>query len=119
MFVQPNTITDLVYQANSMNLYDKLIEQITKDFLLVNEPLKIRKTKSTIKPEKIIELLHQKVFYLIENDFGKYLNLLYIIDIPEEVIKKLDGTNRAQLTDQVVFLILKREWQKVWFKANY
>jgi len=47
------------------------------------------------------------------------LNLLYIIDVSEEEIKKLDGTDLVKLSEEVTFLVLKREWQKVWFRANY
>jgi len=47
------------------------------------------------------------------------LNLLYIIDVSEDQIKILDGFDRIQLAEQVSFLILKREWQKVWFRKFY
>ena len=56
---------------------------------------------------------------LIQNKFNEYLNLLYIIDVSEDQIKKLDGFDRIQLAEQVSFLILKREWQKVWFRKFY
>ena len=37
----------------------------------------------------------------------------------EEKIKKLDGSDLVILAEQVSFLILKREWQKVWFRNKY
>jgi hypothetical protein len=46
------------------------------------------------------------------------LNLLYIIDVSEEEVKKLDGSDISILSGQVSFLILKREWQKVWFRSK-
>ena len=57
--------------------------------------------------------------YLVQNKFSEYLNLLYIIDVSEEKIKKLDGSDIFKLTEEVTFLILKREWQKVWFRKYY
>ncbi|MBC7641800.1 MAG: hypothetical protein H7174_05590, partial [Flavobacterium sp.] len=48
-----------------------------------------------------------------------YLNLLYIIDVPEDQIKKLDGSDIEELSAQVAFLILKREWMKVWFRNRF
>mgnify|MGYP003608609202 FL=1 len=51
--------------------------------------------------------------------FAEYLNLLYIIDVSEEQIKKLDGSDVFKLSEDVTFLILKREWQKVWFRNKY
>ena len=58
----------------------------------------------------------KKIYKLIQYKFAEYLNLLYIIDVPEDQVKKLDGTDITQLAEQVTFLILKREWQKVWFR---
>ena len=37
----------------------------------------------------------------------------------EEQIKKLDGSDLVILAEEVAFLILKREWQKVWFRNKY
>ncbi len=63
--------------------------------------------------------LQEKIYKLIQYKFAEYLNLLYIIDVPEEQIKKLDGSDLVELSEQVAFLILKREWQKVWFRNKY
>jgi hypothetical protein len=56
---------------------------------------------------------------LIQYKFAEYLNLLYIVDVPEDQIKKLDGSDIAELSKQVAFLLLKREWMKVWFRNKY
>ena len=56
---------------------------------------------------------------LISEKFSDYLNLLYIIDVPEMQVKQLDGSDTLVLSEQVAFLILKREWQKVWFRNKY
>jgi L-lysine 2,3-aminomutase len=61
-------------------------------------------------------MLRDTVFDLIQNKFSDYLNLLYIIDVSEEKIKGLSGTDTHELSEQVTFLILKREWQKVWYR---
>ena len=63
--------------------------------------------------------LHEKIYRLIQYKFAEYLNLLYIIDVAEDQVKKLDGSDVAALSEQVAFLILKREWQKVWFRNKY
>jgi hypothetical protein len=64
-------------------------------------------------------LVQEKIYKLIQYKFAEYLNLLYIIDVPEEQIKKLDGSDLVELSEQVAFLVLKREWQKVWFRNKY
>ena len=48
-----------------------------------------------------------------------YLNLLYIIDVPEKVVKAIEATDVVEISEQVTFEILKREWQKVWFRNEY
>jgi hypothetical protein len=90
-----------------------LIEQINKDFNLANEGIDFPLSTT---PEDLKVQLHEKIYRLIQYKFAEYLNLLYIIDVSEEQIKKLDGSDLVALSEQVAFLILKREWQKVWFR---
>ena len=72
-----------------------------------------------ILPDNLKSLLHEKIYKLISEKFSDYLNLLYIIDVPETQVKQLDGSDTLVLSEQVAFLILKREWQKVWFRNKY
>jgi hypothetical protein len=97
-------------------LYLKLIEQINKDFNLATEAIDF---PMSISPNELKIELHKKIFQLIQFKLAEYLNLLYIIDVSEDQIKKLDGSDLVVLAEQVAFLILKREWQKVWFRNKY
>ncbi|SFI84426.1 hypothetical protein [Olleya namhaensis] len=112
----PSTFNQLIDEANTLDLYQKLVLQLNKDFLYANIDLDF---DSDILPSSLKLLLHETVYKLIQEKFAEYLNLLYIIDVSEEVIKQLDGSDTLQLADQVSFLILKREWQKVWFRHKY
>ncbi len=116
MYNPPKNIDSLIHEAEENHLYFKLIEQINKDFGLANELLDI---PYDIFPLHFKERVEDKVYELIQNRFASYLNLLYIIDVSEKEIKELDGSDIAILAQQVTFLILKREWQKVWFRNNY
>ena len=116
MYISPLN-TDLLFEeAERESLYLKLIEQINKDFNLANEGIDFPKS---ILPEELKILLHEKIYRLIQYKFAEYLNLLYIIDVSEAEIKKLDGSDLVVLAENVSFLILKREWQKVWFRNKY
>jgi hypothetical protein len=115
-FIAPNTVDLLLSEAENEELYLKLIEQLNKDFNLANEGIDFPKS---ISPEELKIQLHEKIYRLIQYKFAEYLNLLYIIDVPEDQIKKLDGSDLVVLSEQVSFLILKREWQKVWFRNKY
>ena len=116
MYVAPKNTDLLLTQASVENLYLKLVEQINKDFNLANEGIDF---PMSIAPEELKIQLHEKIYRLIQYKFAEYLNLLYIIDVPENEIKQLDGSDIVELAGQVSFLILKREWQKVWFRNNY
>ena len=116
MFVAPKNVDLLISEAEKEALYQKLVEQMNKDFNLANEAIDF---PMSISPAELKVQLHEKIYTLIQYKFTEYLNLLYIIDVSEEQIKKLDGSDLVILAEQVSFLILKREWQKVWFRNNY
>lgn len=115
-FISPINTDHLLSEAEKENLYLKLIEQINKDFNLANEPIDFH---SSTTPEELKIQLHEKIYRLIQYRFAEYLNLLYIIDVPEDQVKKLDGSDISELSGQVAFLVLKREWMKVWFRNKY
>ncbi len=116
VFNPPQTTDLLLSEALSVDLYLKLLEQLNKDFNLANESVDFPLSTA---PNELKVQLHEKVYRLIQYKFAEYLNLLYIIDVAEDQIKKLDGSDLVQLSEQVTFLILKREWQKVWFRNKF
>ena len=116
MFLAPQNTDLLLQEAAKEKLYLNLITQINKDFNLANEAVDF---PLSISPDELKIQLHEKVYRLIQYKFAEYLNLLYIIDVSEDQIKKLDGSDLVILAKNVAFLILKREWQKVWFRNKY
>ena len=112
----PSTFEDLIATANNQNLYHKLIVQLNKDFLFANIDLDFQ---LDTEPDVLKIRLHEVVFRLIQEKFADYLNLLYIVDVSEKYVKNLDGSDVLRLSEQVIFLILQREWQKVWLKHKY
>lgn len=112
----PTTFDDLIIEATNQNLYKKLIKQLNKDFLFANINLEF---DEEVLPKSLKFILHETIYKLIQEKFADYLNLLYIIDVPEEKIKALDSSDMVKLTEDVTLLILKREWQKVWYRYHY
>ena len=112
----PATFNDLIVEANHFELYKKLIKQLNKDFVFANIDLDL---DESIEPEQLKQYLHDIIYRLIQEKFSDYLNVLYIIDVSEKKIKQLDGSDPIKLAEDVAFLILLREWQKVWFKNQY
>ena len=116
MYIAPKNTDLLLSEAQKEELYIKLVEQINKDFTSANESIDF---PVSVSPIDLKLLLHEKIYRLIQHKFAEYLNLLYIIDVPEDQVKKLDGSDLVDLSEQVSFLILKREWQKVWFRNKF
>ncbi|KJD35187.1 hypothetical protein PW52_10930 [Tamlana sedimentorum] len=112
----PTNFETLIAEATALDLYTKLVQQLNKDFLLANIDLGFNEA---ILPSSLKLMLHETVFKLIQEKFTEYLNLLYIIDVPERAVKALNGDDILKLSEEVSFLILKREWQKVWFRNKY
>lgn len=103
-------------KAAHLDLYQNLVRQLNKDFLLANLELDLHEE---VLPSSLKLVLQDTVFQLINQKFTEYLNLLYIVDVPEKEVKQLDGFDVVKLSQEVTFLILKRELQKVIFKAKY
>ncbi|WP_340154138.1 hypothetical protein [uncultured Winogradskyella sp.] len=112
----PSNFEDLISEAEGLSLYKKLIVQLNKDLLYANIDLEF--DEETL-PTSLKFVLQESVFNLINSKFSDYLNLLYIVDVSEIKVRNLDGSDALKLSEDVTFLILQREWQKVWFKAKY
>lgn len=112
----PSNFEALIVQAKELDLYKKLIVQLNKDLLYANIDLEFN--EETL-PTSLKLVLHEMVFQMIQTKFSDYLNLLYIVDVSEPKIRSLEGSDAMQLSEEVTFLILQREWQKVWYKARY
>lgn len=114
----PNFLNSASLLANSEenNLYVQIVAQLEKDFALANNALEL---PFKVSPKNLKTILHQKVYHLMMERFTEYLNLLYIIDVPEKMIKEIKATDIVEISNEVSFLILKREFQKVWYKQKY
>ena len=113
---QLETINEIITTSEELSLYKKLVLQLNKDFLRANIAADF---KEDIQPKKLILQLQETIFKFINKQFSEYLNLLYIVDVSEVKMKNIDTKDFELMTEQVTFLILLREWEKVWFKENY
>ncbi len=112
----PQNFEALIEQTNEMQLYQKLIVQLNKDLLYANIDLEF---DTETLPTSLKFVLQEEVYKLIQNKFNEYLNLLYIVDVSEVKVRNLEGDDALKLSEDVTFLILQREWQKVCYKAKY
>lgn len=112
----PTSFDTLISKTEELNLYVKLVKQLNKDFLLANIDLDF---ELDILPSSLKYVIHDVVFKRIQGNFAEYLNLLYIVDVSEEKVRQLDGSDTLKLSEQVTFLIVQRAWQKVWYRSQY
>ncbi len=111
----PNS-TVLLQNAQEGQLYTKLVVQLKKDFGLANISIDLA---NNVSPNNLKTFLHEKIYYLMLEKFTDYLNLLYVIDVPEKAFKQIQVTDVVEVAEQVSFLVLRRELQKVWLKDKY
>jgi len=111
---QVNNSSDLLIQITA--LYDDLINQLNKDFEIIGTAINFSETENS---QDLIDYLQEVISTLLEKHFDVFLNLLYRIDISEHKIKSIINEMSADTEQQIAFVILKREWQKVWFKKFY
>ncbi|NAY92735.1 hypothetical protein GTQ34_12485 [Muricauda sp. JGD-17] len=116
MMPTANNSQEVLQRALKEKLYKKLLRQLDKDFKLANVRLDL---PADMVPEKLKKSLHEKIYFLLMERFDDYLNLLYVVDISESEVKKITSSDTVDIAAEVCFLILKREWTKVWFKNKY
>ncbi len=113
MLSENKNVLQLLNQIQKDDLLKKLIQQINKDLQLVGVDYNLNENST---PKNVVINLKELLIDLINNKFSDYVNLLYRIDIPEKQIIELQGLELNILTEKVAILILRKEWQKVWFK---
>ncbi|MDC6367130.1 MULTISPECIES: hypothetical protein [Flavobacteriaceae] len=116
MLSNANNSLELLEVAQKEQLYKKLILQLNKDFELANVGLKF---SLGIAPSELKKILQEKLYVLLVERFDDYLNLLYVVDIPENQVKSIKPSDAMEIAAEACFLLLKREWTKVWFKNQY
>ncbi len=106
----------LLTVVSERNLFQKLIKQVEKDLELVGIT---NYFESNLSPEDFFSNFKELLTHLIDNQFEIFLHLLYRMDIDEYKIKEIITKSQTNVYEEITFLILKREWKKVWYKANY
>ncbi len=110
------TSEEIITQSEGSHLYNKLVHQLNIDFNRANIDTSFIKD---ILPSELKVKLREVIHGLLLNNYSEYINLLYIIDVSEEKTKNIDAQSTHEISEYITYLILLREWQKVWFKSKY
>ena len=111
--MKANAEIALLEEIESQNLLKNLIQQIRKDADLAGATFKC---DTDISAKQLIQKIYNFLLELMKNDFGTYLNFLYRVDLSEKTLHSIPETDPNLITKQVTIMVLKREWQKVWFR---
>lgn len=96
--------------------YTKVILQLIKDFKLANVPVKLT---ILITPEDLKRELHEKIYYLLMEKGNDYLNLMYVVDVPEKALEFSKQADVVEFAEMATFFVLRRELQKVRLKEEF
>lgn len=109
---------DLQKQKLSEGVFIKLIEQLVKDIgeesyyfplldLHVNEQ------------DRIVSIVKQLFLALFDRDLERFSQVLYLVDLPEKITKKVFSTASEMDWDLFANQIVRRELLKVVLRAHY
>ena len=93
------TSEEIIIQSEDLLLYESLVLQLNKDFKRANINIDFIKD---IFPSDLKLKLNNAIHNLILNNHSKYLNLLYIIDVSEEKIKKTEVNNTHEISKKII-----------------
>jgi len=114
--IENTQISELLIHAANQDLYVALIRQLNKDFMLANLEYNL---EENCNPDLLKQKLGVIIADLVNNEFDSLLNLLYRVDLSEHKIIELPKENQETYIASISFLILKREWKKVWFRKKH
>ncbi len=106
------SIGEIIANSIENDLYVKLIHQLNKDFTGIIDIA----IPEAIEPIRLKLMLSEKIAYLLLHDLVAYQHLLYRIDVSEKKLTSIVTDKTEEYIEAVLFLILSREWQKVWFR---
>jgi len=96
---------------------NETVEQLEKDFLM--EGVKFDVPKPVFSYSSLFNFIYQLVDNLNEKDSQKILNLLYRIDLSEEIVKDEMQQTELSFTKMISEMIVKRELYKVIIRKKF
>ena len=113
----PTEIKNISFYTNQENYFQRLKNQLSKDFGLKNfdDELNIIRIEFSVK---LFELIYSYLESLFLEDSQSFFQLMYRIDIPDADMESImlgSGYDLESLTE----LILQRELLKILFREKY
>jgi hypothetical protein len=106
----------IITKKISKNHYKSLLVQLNKDLTLSGIDFAF---EMNCLPRVLIEQLTFLVESLIKNDYQKFSQFMYTIDISENKINNIKESNLHKMIEKITNLVLERAVKKVIFKDRY
>ena len=114
MLPEEFTLKELQKEENKV-LLKNMILQLRKDAQMSGLDFELNENSSS---DDLISFLNDFLTELIHKDFTSYANFLYRIDVSEKEILKISEASLEILVGRISELILRKEWQKIWFRSK-
>ncbi|MEC4112790.1 hypothetical protein [Myroides pelagicus] len=109
-------VTFIEERVVKKDFFEDLVSQIQKDFQTAVD-VDIVFTAST--PEVLVSQVEGELHRVISSTtVSRFSNLLYRIDVPESDVKSISGVDIQEFVRQITYLIIKREFQKVYIRKT-
>lgn len=109
-------LTYLENQLKEQHLFEQLVQQVERDFRLsVDEDLAF----PISTPLLLVQQIQEELERIASCTPAKLSMLLYRIDVAEKDIRDLEEGAVFNYFEHLTFLIVKREFQKVYFRAKF
>ena len=113
LFNKKNDALQSLSKLGQMDMLKKLIMQLNKDLALSGIETQFNINWS---PEMLISNLNKVIALLMEKNFQNFQNFLYRVDISEKKLGFISTSDFHETVNTISLMILKKEWQKVWFR---
>lgn len=100
-------------RLSNTDLFVQMRNQLDKDFQLAVDS-SIEFTSDT--PEALVEEVYACILKITSTSVSKFSSLLYRVDVPETEVEALKGNDFEDYLKGLTFLIMKREFQKVYLR---
>ena len=100
-------------KLSNERLFELMVQQLNKDFQLAVDS-SIEFTSTT--PSELVEEVYARLVKITSTSVSKFSSLLYRVDVSEVEVDAIKGVSFEEYLQQLTFLILKRIFQKVYFR---
>lgn len=102
--------------AKEKQWYVALIQQLHKDFGLAKVGFKADKEMPVLSLKNLVK---EKIYFLLMEDYPSLLNLFYVMDIEERRLKEVTATGVIEVAEEVTDIVLRRIFKKIWLRKKY